>query len=459
MVGSMFELGIGNTLVCIDSVCAQHPEAAGLGVDSFEALPFVRIACTGDEARALLAGDDEMKRAFVISSEDVSPLNIAAALKRDRADCIVALVVDERNEAVGERARLAGVDQVITPAQFARELFRPLMTCTVASVEARNEPHAEESHEWESDPFADLYFDIEDAPLSLGSLGGFIGEEQKCAEPLVPMVAESAVERGSGRAFVATFISASGGVGKSTLSYLCAARAAHFGYKTLLIDFDAQFGDLAGFCATESCLHVDELLADRSRVEELAEATADGFSLLAAASLPERSEQVFLQMSEILGMVSNEFRVIMINTGGTWTEQLIALLEQSSKVFFVVDQRPLSLSAAKRAFDLCLRCGLAAGPFSFVLNRCSRSAHLSSIDVSCSLKGVRCFEIADGGDEVGELMLAQHTSDLVEQGNEIIDSLDAMLMDVLPDCAVLKNLESLRPAKFSLFRFSRKRGA
>ncbi|MFR8831758.1 MAG: chromosome partitioning protein ParA, partial [Eggerthella lenta] len=120
------------------------------------------------------------------------------------------------------------------------------------------------------------------------------------------------------------------------------------------------------------------------------------------------------------------------NTGAAWAEQHALLLERSSKALFLIDQRPSSLRACQHALDLCARCGIATGPFLYAVNRCSKNALFTSIDVSCSLRGAHVFELKDGGGEVEELLGAGLPFDLLASRNDLCASLERVLSGVLP---------------------------
>ena len=137
-------------------------------------------------------------------------------------------------------------------------------------------------------------------------------------------------------------------------------------------------------------------------------------------------------LGKLLDQLLARFDVVVANTGAAWAEQHALLLERSSKALFLVDQRPSSLRACQHALDLCGRCGIATGPFLYAVNRCSKNALFTSIDVSCALRGAHVFELKDGGSEVEELLGAGLPFDLIEARNDLCASLERLLQGVLP---------------------------
>ena len=57
-----------------------------------------------------------------------------------------------------------------------------------------------------------------------------------------------------------TVAGAGGGTGKSSVAALCACYAKRCGKRTLLLDADLQFGDLAYLMGDDAPLRCDELL-------------------------------------------------------------------------------------------------------------------------------------------------------------------------------------------------------
>ncbi len=226
-------------------------------------------------------------------------------------------------------------------------------------------------------------------------------------------------------------VSGSGGAGKSAVALLAAHAAQGLGLRTLLLDFDLQFGDMAQLMGVKKPLRIDEVLA---RPERLAELSCEGRApvLLAAPEHVDAAEAVVAQAPALLDAVRERFDVIVANTGGAWAEQHAVLLERSSKVLFLVDQRATSVYAAQRALDLCARCGIAVNPFLFTLNGCGKGAPLSSMDVSCALKGAHVRELPDGGADVEDLLAAGLVGDLIDSRNELVEGIEELMAEMLP---------------------------
>lgn len=66
------------------------------------------------------------------------------------------------------------------------------------------------------------------------------------------------------------------------------------------------------------------------------------------------------------------------------------------------------------------------------MNRCTRHAPFTSIDVSSALDGAHVAELADGGREVEELLGAGMAQSLVEASSPLCISIEGVLDELLP---------------------------
>lgn len=232
-------------------------------------------------------------------------------------------------------------------------------------------------------------------------------------------------------AYLLSVVSASGGTGKSAVSVLSALIAQSMGCRTLLLDGDLQFGDAAHLLSVKESVRIDQVIRDPSCLSRLTP-SEKGPALLAPPLGVEDSEQLVERLEWLIGQLRTRFDVIVVNTGAFWTEEHIRLLELSSNTLFLLDQRPSCLGATKRALQLCARCGIAATPFLFAVNRCTKGGMLTSLDISCALNGAKVAEFRDGGREVSELLDAGLASELLHARNGLCQSLQAFLAETLP---------------------------
>lgn len=527
--------------LCADEASMAHPELIGLADEQLFAQPWLRLFTSGSEIRTFLRHDRAVDEVWVVSCDDVEPINLAATIKGDRGDVRVCLVSFQGTGSLRSRASAANIDATLTrqafvtryaafkrvrsaatlpidrggvadlqdsgplfqpeepvlpapppsvvqgaqpqlagipsiaplhpavgvdPSQPARNhasaqpvspigaalddaaagrLPHPPVGCSAdglpqppapASQHAAASPHAVSAAAGAPVPPPGF-----SSPPDAALVSGARYQPQFSAPPAPSAVvapspigdpAAFAVRQGSqADALLLPIVSGSGGAGKSAVAVLVALLAQRRGLKTLLLDFDLQFGDMREMTGQPEALGIDEVLAEPARLAQLAPA-AGMPALLGAPRHLEEAETVAQSAPALLAALGGMFDVIVANTGSAWAEQHAVLLERCSKALFLIDQRASSIAACRRALDLCARCGIAVSPFLFAVNFCAKGAPLTSIDASCALRGAQTVELADGGAEVEEALSEGRPQDLIEAGNPLVASLDALLADILP---------------------------
>ncbi len=426
--------------LCIDEMTARNPSLIGLHDENIAAQKWLAVYSTAENARASIYAERDFVEVWVAGCDDAEAINLAAAIKHDRPHLRVCLVTREGNGSLLSRAGAASIDAVYDEGLFVRRYSA--VKVALASAFRRS---------FVPDPNYDIAKDCLEDNAETGlfpkgiCLDGITARESSCHrnfsdEPLTAIREEaksvsgiSSQPRGAAlkTAFLLSVLSGSGGAGKSTVSALAALCAQMRGKKTLLIDFDYQFGNVASFFREVKPVGVDELLKDLSSIGGL-ECSGALPAIVSPPRNPEESEVIVGHTADLIDSVSQHFDVVVANTGALWAEQHAALLERSSKALFLVDQRASSLQSCHRALLLCERCGIATGPMLFVVNRCRKNAPLSSIDVSCALKGAEAVELRDGGREVEDYSSAGVLADLAVAANPLYSSVDGLVAGLIP---------------------------
>lgn len=242
------------------------------------------------------------------------------------------------------------------------------------------------------------------------------------------MSLEGKEARLSGRqGIVLSVVSASGGAGKSSVCTALAQQCCSRGLSVLLLDGDCQFGDCARMANEAAVLSFPQ-------VQMLCGGDGpkppDGLIVVAPDAI-EYAEHQIPKLPLLARQAAQWFDVVVVNTSSVWTDPLVSLMESSDRVLFVVGQSASSVLGAKRALDLCLRCGVATGAFLFLLNRCSRQSLFTSIDVSCALGGVHVLELREGGGEVEELQGCGLSRHLLRDANPFYRSMESVVDELL----------------------------
>lgn len=443
MMGSLVAL-------CGDSASLHYPETMGLAEENLKAQTWLKAFTTGNEAREFLASDHRVDEVWVVSSEDVAPINLAATLKADRPDRVVLLLAFQETGSLKSRLSAAGIDGALSlPAFVSRYENRKRRGAAPTANFVYNEPKKyDHLHQPAYPTSAHLATHVPSQGFAVTQKDVICAQSTPVASPakefqsqltghtrpdmLTKHKASTATKVSQAHAaFLMPVVSGSGGAGKSTVAVLAALISQRLGYDTLLLDFDLQFGDMAHLLGVATPSRIDEVIASPARLSQL-RSGAGRPTLLGAPQHLEDAETLMHEMGEFFDLIANQFKVIICNTGAAWAEQHAVLLERSSKALFLIDQRPSSIRSTQHALDLCARCSIATGPFVFAINRCAKNAQFTSIDASCALGGAHVFELKDGGRDVEELVGAGLPWELLDMKNDLCGSLETLLLDLLP---------------------------
>ena len=426
--------------LCIDEATCMNPELMGLDGEALENQSWLTVFSSAEYAREAIAQDSGIDEVWVASSDGIAPINLAASLKSDRPELPVRLVAADAGGSLLSRAHTALIDEVIAPSVFVRRYSeakrdrgttafqkeRVLSVPAVASSLSAAVPTASASA---TAPAAMPAVPSVIVPIAESSVRPAPRTALAVAEPSMYPSA-CAVPAAVSSTFLMPVVSGSGGAGKTTVSVLSALMARDAGFRTLLFDCDLQFGDASLALGKDDALTLDDALARPDAFERLC--MGDGFALIAAPRRLESAEYLAREVPRLLGTAAGHFDAIIANTGAFWSECHAVLLERASAALFLIDQRSSSLRACKHALELCTRCGIATGPFRFVLNRCAKGALFNVIDVSCALQGQQVLELKDGGRDVEEYLGAGAAEELIGQKNDLCVSLQHLLEQVLP---------------------------
>lgn len=421
-----------DVVLCADSESLVRPWLIGLDGIDIESIEWIESFSSAKLAREYVkARRDEISEVWIVSTDDVANLNMAAAVRKDAPELSIKMVLSERSGSSMSKANAAGVKSVLSPSEFARlfsiEIARRCRAAEVAAIEVSQaipEKCARKTLDLNvpkviKDASSSVESDCENKPSIC------VGNPQKSMREDEPYAASSAI---------LPILSGSGGVGKSSFSAICAMYAASLDYSTALIDGDLQFGDLDAICAHSGSVSIEDVISDVGLVDQLREEAMSNGSIafIGAPSLMEHSEELGACLCKVVLECAKKFEVVVVNTGNGWNESHAQLLETATSPIFLMDQRLSSIKNIQRAIDLCVRMGIATNSFRFALNRCSRNSIFSVLDVSSALQGSHVYELKDGGSDVEELLVSGQVCNLLRSGNEYISSIKTMLEDVLP---------------------------
>lgn len=531
--------------LCADETSLAHPETMGLAGENLEAQPWLRLFTSAEAARAALRIARDIQEVWVVSCENVAPINLAATLKADKPERPVYMLCFQGSGSLNSRSATAGIDGQLSHQAFVARYIQwkqkaasmaqvPVVAAGASSYGSGAPSFAGNSnYRVGAHSSAGVSGNAGGMPSLAGASGSVGGMSSSAGAPrsaggtpslmgasgnvsdahsfvraqTVAGNASSALKASGsqvptnyifgaavpvghspapstcapasgpqpsaqvsvaaqgisapGKTCLLPVVSGSGGAGKSTIAALLAQVAAASGIKTLLVDYDLQFGDMSHFLGEQNLVCIDEVLANPAAADRL---VAQGIrpALLAAPKHMEDASLISERVPDLLKALSGKFDLIVFNTGAFWAEQHAALLERATKAVFLIDQRSSSLRACQHALDLCARLGIASGPFSFSLNKCTKGSPFTAIDASCALRGAHVYELRDGGSEVDELMEAAMMPSLLEENNPLVEDVRDMLAELLPSLGMMPRSADAGPGLANLLSKrtkKRKRGA
>ncbi len=432
-------------ILCLPTDIACHPEWIGLEGENLESVQWLYVCCDADEARKI-AKSEWLGEFWVVGSDSVDGINLAAALKRDRYNSPVKLINFEASGSLCSRASSAGIDEVLDKPDFleayADQKSFSQAFCRIGQDDDPTEsfPGVRENLETtniEPDQQGRSFSDQQ--PLCPSQQAKHSSQQSACSTKTDSFERTSRSQGSNSstarfnnptfnykkmqkRGSLVCVVGAGGGVGKSTISALLGYVMQVSGKRVAILDADFQFGDLHYLLGEERPIRADELINMPERIEGL-DTHLETPLLIASPIHVEHSEVASNGLKDLVDALCARFDTVVVNTGAMWTDTQIQLLGEAAASLFIIDQRPSSIRTCRRALDLCSRCGVASQSFLFVANRCSRNSLFSSIDISCAMNGAHAVELREGGKEVEELLGLGRPMDLIESKNPLVTSL------------------------------------
>ncbi len=447
---------MGEIVLCAETESLIRPWMIGLDGKDLSSYRWLKAFSKAVDAREFIRSTPGIDEVWVISADDIEPVNLAAAIRKDDPNVPIALILSEASGSTLSRAHAAGILGVLSIKEFV-ERFSAQAHMHRAIDGSANDPLAQARFADNrrctpcDQTFAPGAEDPRPSPSAMPinqEDPRFVHAQEKarsiaCSDDVatfahdIPLTQawQKAQCNPEGRsAFVLSVVSGSGGAGKSVVSAMLAFASALQNVRTAIIDCDLQFGDLKILTNRKDASTIDDCIADPSRIASIAQEARNGKpALIAAPRRLEASEILSNHIGVVIDECSRYFDTIIVNTGSSWTETHAVLLERSSSVLVLVDQRASSIFATKHAVELCQRLGIAIGNFIYCLNRCSKTSLFQGVDIVGILDGAPVLEIQDGGVEVEEMAGAGFVDELIASKNAFAESMRSIANRVLPD--------------------------
>jgi pilus assembly protein CpaE len=207
---------------------------------------------------------------------------------------------------------------------------------------------------------------------------------------LAPALAGDPVQPGCRLVVV---FSPKGGVGTTTVAVNIAALAAQVHpNKTLLVDLDLQFGQIATHLNLAASHSLIDLARDEESVRDpelLAPFLAEhetGLRVLAAPGSPELAQLVTgRNVERLFNALSGQFDVIVVDAGSVLDERSLAVLEQADRIVVPITAELGSLKALSTMLDYLNEIGSLMSKATFVLNNMFAKELLKASDIEGAL--------------------------------------------------------------------------
>ncbi len=421
--------------------------------------------------------------------DGVSGVNIAAALASDGSAARVVLVAEDPSGSLRSRASRAGINAVLALAQedvairaavHGERAGEPRLGGFPARVAALPEVGL---GPWVEDPLSDPELDepeleAEVVPTSVltasdsscGGSGDPAGREGPRRLPVdagpegdeLPFAVEEAPRaprplaipsaRGKrGGAPTLVFASGRGGVGKTTIVSTAAEIAASWGMRVAVCDLDLSCGNLYSQFGLPGPADLS-VLEGQTEIAEVAErigiAVGESIRVWGPCGLPEMSEVAAPKVTELLQALGERSDIVLVDTSSTFTDAVAQAAQCCDRLLLVADGGAGSAVAMARLGALAVRLGVARTRIVRVANRSDGRLRQGSdpSHAEVGLETSKEYRVLEGGGEVEDMCGAGKVAALVDAGSDYVDSVAAMLAQVLNEMGSLPQDERARKA-------------
>ena len=192
---------------------------------------------------------------------------------------------------------------------------------------------------------------------------------------------------------VVTVFSAKGGVGKTTLSTNLATYIASTGAKTLLIDLDLAFGDVAISLQLLPNKSIHDAVAMSGHVDDQAISAlvtrheASGLDVLCAPNDPGHADRIPVSVvNEIIKVARQHYDYVFIDTPPSFTEHVLSACDLSDALILIATLDIPAVKNLRVAIDTLDMLGSPKDARVIVLNRADTKVGLRSEDVVSAIK-------------------------------------------------------------------------
>ena len=382
------------------------------------------------------------------TDDDISDMNLAAALVQDGFAREVVLVARGASGSLRSRASRAGVARVIDATvapglEQADPLARERSTTSLPVARREGEAHPSGK------------------PPLLGTLPE-MGLGRSPSDDASPQPNSDVPSAGSSFAALSSptedsspilaVASGRGGVGKTALVALMAGIAVRWGMDVAMVDLDLSCGNL------HTCFGVGKG-SDLARISLGGAVTAESMGrsnvrcaerlhLWGPCERPEMAELVMPHVASLLSYLSSRYDLVLVDTSTTFTDAVAQAVQSCDRLLVVHDERSGAIASAARMSSLAVRLGVARTRIVRVVNLGDPRAKGSVFEgrAEVGLETAKMYRIVDGGIEAEELLASGKAADLVVVDSDLTMGVASMLAQTLSELGRLPDDELARKA-------------
>jgi pilus assembly protein CpaE len=195
------------------------------------------------------------------------------------------------------------------------------------------------------------------------------------------------------RGAIIVVASPKGGVGKTTLATNIAVALGRLApMSTVLVDLDAQFGDVASALRLEPEHTLADAVTGAAALDSMVLKTylsVHHSSIYALCAPPDPSAGDRItgdDVGRVLEQLAGEFRYVVVDTAPGLGEHALAALERATEAVFICTMDVPSVRGLREEIDVIDRLGLVSARRSVAVNLADRSTGLSIRDIEATIR-------------------------------------------------------------------------